>query len=162
MYFCTKLISPNAQIMEIEQLYEVFKQHPIITTDSRECPEGSLFFALKGASFNGNQFAQKALEKGCARAVVDEAEYANDPRCILVDDCLKTLQQLARHHRRQFSIPVIGITGTNGKTTTTALLGQIMRDYYPEVYVVGNIGTPYTSVSARMSEKLRMETPHSR
>ena len=63
MYFCTKLISPNAQIMEIEQLYEVFKQHPIITTDSRECPEGSLFFALKGASFNGNQFAQKALEK---------------------------------------------------------------------------------------------------
>ena len=158
MYFCTKLISPNAQIMEIEQLYEVFKQHPIITTDSRECPEGSLFFALKGASFNGNQFAQKALEKGCARAVVDEAEYANDPRCILVDDCLKTLQLLARHHRRQFSIPVIGITGTNGKTTTKELVAAVLGERYRVLFTQGNfnndIGVPKTLFRLNSSHEI--------
>ena len=94
--------------MEIEQLYEIYKSHPVITTDSRDCPEGSIFIALKGDTFNGNKFAQSALEKGCAYAVVDEPgeHTANDPRYIVVDNCLKTLQLLARHHRRQFSIQI--------------------------------------------------------
>ena len=74
--------------MEISELYKIFTEHDVVTTDSRDCPEGSLFFALKGESFDGNKFAAMALEKGCAYAVVDEKEYANDPRCILVDNCL--------------------------------------------------------------------------
>ena len=74
--------------MEISELYSIFKKHPVVTTDSRDCPQGSIFVALKGESFDGNRFAAAALEKGCSWAVVDEAEYASDERCILVDDCL--------------------------------------------------------------------------
>lgn len=134
--------------MEISELYRIFTEHPVVTTDSRDCPQGSIFVALKGASFNGNKFAAAALEKGCARAVVDEAEYACDSRCILVDDCLKTLQQLARHHRRQFDIPVIGITGTNGKTTTKELTAAVLAEKYRVLCTAGNfnndIGVPKT------------------
>ena len=106
--------------MNAKELYQLYLQHPQVTTDSRDCPQGSIFIALKGASFDGNKFAKSALEKGCSYAVVDEKEYAEegDERFILVDDCLTTYKELAREHRRQFSIPVIGITGTNGKTTT--------------------------------------------
>lgn len=106
--------------MNIKKLYELYRQHPVVTTDSRDCPEGSIFIALKGASFDGNKFAAAALEKGCHYAVVDEKEYCmeGDERYILVDDCLTTFKELAREHRRQFNIPVVGITGTNGKTTT--------------------------------------------
>ena len=96
------------------QLYSIFLQHPIICTDSRNCPEGSLFFALKGDNFNANAFALSALEKGCAYAVVDEAEFAIDDRFILVDNVLESLQNLARHHRQQLGTTIIGITGTNG------------------------------------------------
>ena len=98
--------------MDIAELHKLFVKHQTITTDTRDCPENSIFLALKGETFNGNTFASAALEKGCAYAVVDEAEYAKagDARYILVDDCLKTLQQLAHYHREQFSIPVIEIT----------------------------------------------------
>ena len=134
--------------MEISELYKIFTQHPTVTTDSRDCPKDSLFFALKGASFDGNKFAAMALEKGCAYAVVDEAEYATDPRCILVDDCLDTLQQLARYHRRQLATPIIGITGTNGKTTTKELTAAVLRKRYNVLYTQGNfnndIGVPKT------------------
>ena len=136
--------------MEISELYEIFKQHPIVTTDSRDCPEGSLFFALKGASFDGNKFAAAALEKGCAYAVVDEAEYATegDERFILVDECLHTLQQLARYHHRALGTPIIGITGTNGKTTTKELTAAVLREKYNVLYTEGNfnndIGVPKT------------------
>lgn len=136
--------------MEISELYEIFKQHPVVTTDSRDCPAGSLFFALKGASFNGNKFAAAALEKGCAYAVVDEAEYAveGDDRFILVDDCLHTLQQLARYHRRALGTPIIGITGTNGKTTTKELTAAVLLQKYNVLYTEGNfnndIGVPKT------------------
>ena len=136
--------------MEISELYEIFKQHPVVTTDSRDCPVGSLFFALKGASFNGNKFAAAALEKGCAYAVVDEAEYAveGDARFILVDNCLHTLQQLARYHRRALGTPIIGITGTNGKTTTKELTAAVLLQKYNVLYTEGNfnndIGVPKT------------------
>ena len=134
--------------MEISELYRIYAGHPVLTTDSRDCPEGSMFFALKGVSFNGNKFAATALGKGCAWAVVDEPEYATDSRCILVDDCLRTLQQLARHHRRRFKIPVIGITGTNGKTTTKELLSAVLAERYRVLYTEGNfnndIGVPKT------------------
>ena len=134
--------------MEISKLYKIFEQHPVVTTDSRDCPEGSIFFALKGASFDGNKFAAAALEKGCAYAVVDEAEYATDPRCILVDDCLHALQQLALTHRRTLGTKIIGITGTNGKTTTKELVAAVLGEKYNVHYTQGNfnndIGVPKT------------------
>ena len=134
--------------MDITELYRIFTEHPVVTTDSRDCPPGSLFFALRGTSFDGNRFAAAALAKGCSYAVVDEPEYASGSRCILVDDCLRTLQQLARHHRRQFAIPVIGITGTNGKTTTKELVAAVLGEKYNVLYTQGNfnndIGVPKT------------------
>lgn len=136
--------------MEIAALYELFQQHPQITTDSRNCPKGSIFFALKGASFNGNAFAAKALEQGCSYAVIDEPEYRpdNDPRYLLTDDCLATLQQLANWHRRQFTIPVIQVTGTNGKTTTKELIATVLSKKFHVLYTQGNlnnhIGVPLT------------------
>ena len=136
--------------MDIKALYELYKSHPVVTTDSRDCPSGSIFIALKGASFDGNKFAGTALAKGCSYAIVDEPEYAknNDPRIILVDDCLTTYKELAREHRRQFNIPVIGITGTNGKTTTKELLSAVLAEKYNVMHTEGNfnndIGVPKT------------------
>ena len=106
--------------MKLSALYQIFLECQSVTTDSRNCPDGSLFIALKGESFNGNAFAKFALDSGCAYAIIDEGEYAveGDQRYILVDNCLQTMQQLANYHRRQLGTKVIGITGTNGKTTT--------------------------------------------
>jgi len=135
--------------MDIKQLYQLYREHPCITTDSRDCPEGSIFLALKGASFNGNLFAAQALEKGCACAIVDETpqEGLRDGM-ILVDDCLQTYKDLAREHRRQFSIPVIGITGTNGKTTTKELVRAVLSEKYNVLATEGNynndVGVPKT------------------
>ena len=129
-------------------LYSLFQHHPVITTDSRDCPAGSIFFALKGESFNGNQYAAAALEKGCAYAVIDEAQYALDDRYIVVPDVLTTLQQLAREHRRALNTPIIGITGTNGKTTTKELVATVLSKKYNVLYTQGNfnnhIGVPKT------------------
>ena len=145
--------------MDIKELYELYKAHPCITTDSRDCPEGSIFLALKGASFNGNLFAEQAIEKGCAYAIVDdqevyesarkrESEGAKSSRLILVKDCLQTYKDLAREHRRQFDIPVIGITGTNGKTTTKELIAAVLSQKYNVLYTQGNfnndVGVPKT------------------
>lgn len=134
--------------MNISELYKIYTEHPVITTDSRNCPEGSIFFALKGDSFDGNKFAAMAISKGCAYAVIDEPEYAADNRYIVVDDCLKTFQQLARYHRQQFNIPVIGITGTNGKTTTKELVSTVLAKKYNVLFTEGNfnndIGVPKT------------------
>ena len=110
--------------MLIPELYNIFKRHPVITTDSRVCPKDSIFFALKGPTFNGNKYAEEAICKGCSYAVVDEwADNKTRPEhIIIVDDVLGALQKLANYHRKTFKTPVIAITGTNGKTTTKELL----------------------------------------
>lgn len=134
--------------MEIEELYQIYKEYPVITTDSRNCPKDSIFFALKGENFDGNNFAEKALEQGCKYAVVDNAEKCKDERFILVEDTLKTLRNLASYHRKQLSISVIGITGTNGKTTTKELIATVLCKKYKTLFTQGNlnnhIGVPLT------------------
>ena len=136
--------------MEIKELYRLYQQHPCITTDSRDCPEGSIFLALKGESFDGNKFAKSAIEKGCAFAIVDDqsAIPAGDDRYIIVENCLQTFKDLAREHRRQFNIPVIGITGTNGKTTTKELIAAVLSQKFNVLYTQGNfnndVGVPKT------------------
>ena len=191
--------------MDIKQLYKLYQEHPCITTDSRDCPEGSIFLALKGETFDGNKFALQALEKGCAYAIVDDPKFSRKeergrrkentteaesqavrrnentteaesqagkrnenttaaesiedsnllppssfllPRIIFVDDCLQTFKALAREHRRQFDIPVIGITGTNGKTTTKELIAAVLSQKYNVLYTQGNfnndVGVPKT------------------
>lgn len=130
------------------ELYDLYKKHPVICTDSRNCPENSIFFALKGDNFDANAFALSALEKGCAFAVIDDEKYAVDERFILVDNVLDTLQQLARHHRRQLGTKIIGITGTNGKTTTKELIAATLKQKYNTLFTQGNlnnhIGVPLT------------------
>ena len=146
--------------MKLSALYQIFLDCQLVTTDSRNCPEGSLFIALKGESFNGNAFAGKALETGCAYAVIDESEYAieGDQRYILVDDCLQTLQQLANYHRRQLGTRVIGITGTNGKTTTKELISAVLSQSHNILYTLGNlnnhIGVPSTLLRLKAEHDL--------
>lgn len=133
--------------MEIAELYKCFMECGKVTTDSRNCPEGSMFIALKGETFNGNAFAAQALKQGCRYAVIDESEYAGEGT-ILVDNCLQALQQLANYHRRQLKTPVIGITGTNGKTTTKELISTVLSRKFNTLYTEGNfnnhIGVPLT------------------
>lgn len=134
--------------METTELYNLYRSHPLITTDSRDVPEGSIFLALKGASFNGNRFALQALEMGAAYAIVDEDVDSDNERIIKVDDALQTFKDLAREHRRQFNIPVVGITGTNGKTTTKELLSAVLSEKYNVMFTQGNfnndVGVPKT------------------
>ena len=134
--------------MTIPELYELFIHNPKVTTDSRNCPRGSIFFALKGDKFDGNQYAEKALASGCVYAVIDNPDYFIGERTILVDNVLTTLQQLAHRHRKVIGCPIIGITGTNGKTTTKELLASVLSTKYNLLYTEGNlnnhIGVPLT------------------
>lgn len=136
--------------MTLDELYKLFTQHPVITTDSRDVPEASMFFALKGETFNGNAYAKAALDKGASYAIIDEAEYAEEgnERLILVDDVLHTLQQLAKLHRTTLGTTIIGVTGTNGKTTTKELIAAVLKKKYNILYTQGNfnnhIGVPKT------------------
>jgi UDP-N-acetylmuramoyl-tripeptide--D-alanyl-D-alanine ligase len=134
--------------MDVSQIYSLFLQKKKVFTDSRQVVQDGIFFALKGPSFNGNLYALSALQAGAAYAVVDEAAYANDPRCILVDDVLAALQQLAHHHRRQLALPVIGIVGSNGKTTTKELIAAVLSQKFQVLATAGNfnnhIGVPLT------------------
>ena len=142
--------------MNIQELYAFYKQHPVVTTDSRDCPEGSIFIALKGESFDGNKFAVQALEKGSALAVVDDQQVYNEfmtaplegKRMVLVSDSLQAFKDLAREHRRQFAIPIVGITGTNGKTTTKELVRTVLAQKFNVMATEGNfnndVGVPKT------------------
>ena len=140
------------------QLYSIFLQHPIICTDSRICPENSIFFALKGDNFNANAFALSALEKGCSYAVVDEAEFAIDSRFILVEDVLTTLQELATYHRKKLGTTILGITGTNGKTTTKELIAAVLKEKYNVLFTQGNlnnhIGVPLTLLQLKSEHEI--------
>jgi len=142
--------------MTIEQLYEIYLRHPSIQTDTRQLRPGDLFFALKGPNFNGNQFAAKALELGAAYVILDEGE--NSDRLILVPDVLTTLQQLALHHRQQFNIPFIAITGSNGKTTTKELIHAVLSSTFTTYTTKGNlnnhIGIPLTILSVQKDAQL--------
>ena len=146
--------------MEISTLYQIFLNCGTVTTDSRNCPKGSLFIALKGDSFNGNAFAAQALNDGCAYAVIDETGHnpKDDERYILVDNCLETLQQLANYHRRQLGTRIIGITGTNGKTTTKELISAVLSQSYHVLYTLGNlnnhIGVPTTLLRLKAEHDL--------
>lgn len=137
----------------IEHIYSCFNESTGITTDTRQCREGMMFVALRGENFDGNRYAQSALEQGCSYVVIDNAEAADlspelASRTILVDDSLKALQQLARHHRRALGLPIVGITGTNGKTTTKELVAAVLARKYRIHYTQGNlnnhIGVPLT------------------
>ena len=145
--------------MDIKELYKHYQEHPVVTTDSRDCPAGSIFIALKGETFDGNQFAASALEKGCSMAVVSDAAVAGtDPRMVLVSDTLQTYKDLAREHRRQFDIPVIGITGTNGKTTTKELTRAVLAQRYNVMATEGNynndVGVPKTLLRLRPEHEI--------
>ena len=141
------------------ELYSYFLKHPHVCTDSRRVEEGDLFFALSGPRFDGNAFALSALEKGAAYAVVSDKELAEgDDRCIYVPDTLAALQDLARTHRDRFDIPVIAITGTNGKTTTKELTRAVLSRKYRLLATEGNlnnhIGVPLTLL--RLTEEHQM------
>jgi UDP-N-acetylmuramoyl-tripeptide--D-alanyl-D-alanine ligase len=144
--------------MTIKALYQIFLQYPSVQTDTRKLKEGDIFFALKGPSFNGNAFAQQALDAGAAYAVVDEAAYATHNKTILVADVLTTLQQLAKHHRQQFNIPFLAITGSNGKTTTKELIYTVLASIYKTYTTQGNlnnhIGIPITILSVKKDAEI--------
>ncbi|MBX2930666.1 MAG: UDP-N-acetylmuramoyl-tripeptide--D-alanyl-D-alanine ligase [Chitinophagaceae bacterium] len=144
--------------MNIEALYKIFLVHPLISTDSRTIQKDSIFFALKGENFNGNLFAKDALDKGAAYSVVDEFVDSNDERIIQVENVLETLQQLAKHHRQQFTIPFIAITGSNGKTTTKELVSTVLATHYITYTTQGNlnnhIGVPLTLLSIKKDAQI--------
>ncbi|WP_029906866.1 UDP-N-acetylmuramoyl-tripeptide--D-alanyl-D-alanine ligase [Prevotella sp. 10(H)] len=144
--------------MEISELYKIYKQYPTVSTDTRNSPKGSIFFALKGANFNGNEYAEKSIDAGCSYAVVDEAKYATRPNIILVENSLETLQKLANHHRKQMKTPVIGITGTNGKTTTKELITSVLSQEYNVLATEGNlnnhIGVPLTLLRLKKEHEI--------
>ena len=136
---------------ELESIYNSFLAGSRITTDSREVKTGDIFIALKGENHNGNTFAEKAVAQGAKHVVIDEAAYNTAPQCVLVPDTLQFLQQLANHHRRKLNIPILGITGTNGKTTTKELCHAVLSKKYNTVATKGNlnnhIGVPLTLLS---------------
>lgn len=144
--------------MNIEQLYSIYLAHPNICTDTRKLQRGDLYFALKGPQFNGNHFALQALENGASYCVVDEPVEKKDDRIILVDDVLSSLQKLASHHRDQFNIPFIAVTGSNGKTTTKELMHAVLSTKYKTYTTEGNlnnhIGIPLTLLKIKQDAEM--------
>ncbi len=144
--------------MEIKELYAIFEQYPNIATDTRKILNNDLYFALKGANFNGNTFAAKALELGAAYCIIDEQAYYIDERTIVVDDVLTTLQILAKYHRQQFSIPFIAITGSNGKTTSKELVYTVLNSHLKAYTTEGNlnnhIGIPLTILKVKKDAEI--------
>ncbi|WP_203532433.1 UDP-N-acetylmuramoyl-tripeptide--D-alanyl-D-alanine ligase [Muricauda sp. TY007] len=139
--------------MTIKELHALFLEHPTICTDTRKITENCLFFALKGPNFNGNAFAQEALNKGAAYAIIDQKEIKTSDRLLLVDDVLATLQQLSTYHRNHSKAKVISLTGSNGKTTTKELINAVISKKYKTIATKGNlnnhIGVPLTLLSIK-------------
>ena len=137
--------------MKIEDIYQLYTQHFLVDTDTRTIRKNTIFFALKGDNFNGNAFAEEALKQGASYAIIDEEKYNNHPHTILVDDVLETLQALAQYHRQELAIPIIGLTGSNGKTTTKELINAVLSTKYKTSATKGNlnnhIGVPLTLLS---------------
>ena len=135
----------------IEKIYTTFLKSNTVSTDTRKISPNSVFFALKGENFNANKFAKDAIEKGAALAIIDEEKYKLDANYILVDNVLKTLQQLATYHRAQLNIPIIALTGSNGKTTTKELINVVLLEKFNTKATIGNlnnhIGVPLTLLS---------------
>ncbi len=152
----------------IQELYNHFLKHPVVCTDTRDIKQGSIFFALKGEHFNANEFAEQALDSGCSLVVIDEVfplkkgvrgiNFPNDERFFLVDDVLTTLQALANYHRKQLSIPILSITGTNGKTTSKELLNAVLSQKYKVLATKGNlnnhIGVPLTLLNINAQHEI--------
>jgi UDP-N-acetylmuramoyl-tripeptide--D-alanyl-D-alanine ligase len=136
-----------------EELYKLYQQYPSVQTDTRKLKAGDIFFALKGPNFNGNSFTQQAIDNGAAFVVIDEKEYEISGKTFLVPDVLLALQQLALHHRKQFDIPFIAITGSNGKTTTKELIHAVLSSAFKTYTTEGNlnnhIGIPLTILKIR-------------
>jgi UDP-N-acetylmuramoyl-tripeptide--D-alanyl-D-alanine ligase len=137
--------------MNIETLYNIYSQHYLVDTDSRKIRKNTIYFALKGEHFNGNVFAEEALSKGALYSIVDEKKYVTANTIILVENVLETLQYLAKYHRKKLSIPIIGLTGSNGKTTTKELINAVLETQFKTTATLGNlnnhIGVPLTLLS---------------
>lgn len=137
--------------MIVSEIYELYTQHLLVDTDTRNIRKNTMFFALKGANFNGNKFAEEALKKGASYAIVDEEAYQTNDKIILVDDVLKCLQELATYHRQQLNIPIVSLTGSNGKTTTKELINAVLSTKFKTLATKGNlnnhIGLPLTLLS---------------
>ena len=144
--------------MQISKLHKVFLQNPSISTDSRRATKDSLFFALKGENFNGNEYAEEAINKGCKYAIIDESKYRKNKNFILVKDCLKTLQELSLFHRNTLNIPVIAITGSNGKTTSKELIHSCLSTELKTAFTKGNlnnhIGVPLSLLEINQKHKI--------
>lgn len=144
--------------MTTEQLYEVYKSHPAVQTDTRKLKPGDIFFALKGKTFNGNAFAKQAIDAGAVHAVIDEKEFEIPGKTFLVENVLSALQQLGKYHRQQFSIPVLAITGSNGKTTTKELIHSVLSSSFKTYTTDGNlnnqIGVPLTLLNVKADAQI--------
>lgn len=144
--------------MKIEDLHSLYIQHGLVDTDTRNIRLNTVFFALKGDNFNGNKFAEEALSKGAKYAIIDEVKYKTSDNIILVDDVLKSLQELAKYHREYLKIPIIALTGSNGKTTTKELINVVLSTKYKTIATVGNlnnhIGVPLTLLSMDSSTEI--------
>jgi len=145
-------------MISTEELYNHYLKNPVVSTDTRNISAGCLFFALKGDNFNANEFAGQAIEKGAAFVIIDEEQYAENQKCLLVDDVLSALQDLARYHRKQLSIPVIGLTGSNGKTTSKELINAVLAERYKTFATFGNlnnhIGVPLSILSIKIDVEI--------
>ena len=139
--------------MKIKELYAIFTKNPVICTDSRKIIQGSIFFSLKGENFNGNKYALQAIKNGSSYAIIDEKKYKKNSQTILVNNVLNTLQELATYHRGNLNLPIIGITGTNGKTTSKELINNILKSKLITYATKGNlnnhIGVPLSILEIR-------------
>lgn len=144
--------------MQIEELYQIFLESGNICTDTRKITKSSIYFALRGENFDGNHYAEKALQDGCSYAVVDNPEMVKNPRNILMKDSLQTLQNLALFHRNTLSIPIIGITGSNGKTTTKELIREVLKEKFNVIATEGNlnnhIGVPLSILKINKNHEI--------